>query len=247
MRARTAILVLFLLAAGARAAETPIPPAPTRWVTDTAGFVSAETARRLDARLEAYQRSTGHQLLVYIGRTTGGAPIEDWAVRAFEAWRVGRKGIDDGVVLFIMSDDRQVRIEVGYGLEPQVTDATASRIIREIIVPRIQAGDPDGAVTAGMDEIARAISGQGLSGALPPTGEPGGERGLSIWQMILFGVVALAFLILLVTHPSLAIFLLMNILSGGRRHGPHGGGGWGGGGFIGGGGRSGGGGASGRW
>ena len=82
------MLVFLLLAAFARAAETPIPPAPTRWVTDTAGFMSAEGLRSLDTQLEAYEHSAGHQLLVYIGKTTGGVPIEDWAVRTFQSWKV---------------------------------------------------------------------------------------------------------------------------------------------------------------
>src|SRR4029077_15366879 len=123
------------------AAETPIPPAPTQWVTDTAGFMSPGDAQALNSRLEDYERSTNHQLIVYIGQTTGDAPIEDWAVRAFAKWKVGRKGIDDGLVLFIMAKDQKLRFEVGYGLEPVVPDATAFRIIDDVIIPRIRAGD----------------------------------------------------------------------------------------------------------
>ncbi len=249
MRVGLPLLIALLLVAFARADETPIPSVPTRWVADTASFMSAEAVRSLDARLEAYEHSTGHQLIVYIGQTTGGMPIEDWAVRAFKAWKVGRQGLDDGLVLFIMSDDRKLRIEVGYGLEGQVPDAIASRIINEVIVPRIQAGERDSAVTAGMDAVVRVLSGQGFSdlpGAPPPERAPE-ERPLTIWRLIIFGIVGVFFLILLVTHPSLAIFLLVNILSGGRRGDSRGGGGWGGGGFSGGGGRSGGGGASGSW
>ena len=128
------------------AAETPIPAPPARWVTDTANFLSPETVRSLDERLANYQNTTGHQLIVYIAPTTGDAPIEDWAVRAFAAWKVGRKGLDDGLALFIMTQDHKLRIEVGYGLEPTITDAAASRIINEQMVPRIQAGHADDAV-----------------------------------------------------------------------------------------------------
>src|SRR5689334_24883002 len=103
--------------------------------------MSPGAASALDSRLQAYEQSTGHQLLVYIGQTTGDAPIEDWAVRAFAKWKVGRKGIDDGLVLFIMAADRKLRFEVGYGLEPIVPDVTASRIINDVIVPRIRSGD----------------------------------------------------------------------------------------------------------
>lgn len=259
MRTRISFLLLIFLVSVTlvRGDQTPIPPPPTRWVTDTAGFMSAEAARSLDGQLEDYERSTGHQLLVYIGKTTGGLPIEDWAVRAFEAWKVGRKGLDDGLVLFIMADDRKLRIEVGYGLEGQVPDAIASRIINEVIVPKIQAGDRNGAVTAGMDAVVRRLGGQGLSdlpSAMPPERAPEGKP-FTIWHLIIIGLIGIFFLILLVTHPSLAIALLINILASGRRSGTRGGGGWGGGGlsggfgggFSGGGGRSGGGGASGSW
>jgi uncharacterized protein len=78
-----------------RAETVPIPGSPTRWVTDTAGFLSPGAVNTLDARLQAYQQISGHQLLVYIAPSSGDAPIEDWAVRAFQKWKVGRKGLDD--------------------------------------------------------------------------------------------------------------------------------------------------------
>lgn len=246
MRIRLAIFVLLLWAMVTQAAETPIPPTPDRWVTDTVNFLSADIARSLDARLAAYERTSGHQLLVYIGKTTGDAPIDDWAARAFKAWQVGRKGLDDGLVLFLMADDRKLRIEVGYGLEAQVTDARASRIINEIMVPRIQAGNRDEAVTAGVEAIVQVTSGQGLPGAASPERAPD-EEPLTIWHWIFYGILGVAFVILLITNPSLAFWLLINILSSNRRNGSHGGSGFGGGGFSGGGGRSGGGGASGSW
>jgi uncharacterized protein len=226
-----------LLASFSGAAETPIPPVPDRWVTDTAGFLSAAARQDLDSRLAEFERSTGHQLIVYIGRTTGDAPIEDWGVRAFESWRVGRKGIDDGLVLYLMADDRRMRIEVGYGLEGTVTDAVAARIINEVMTPRLQAGDGDGAVRGAVDSLISVISGE------VETGKPNAPvtKPLSPLQVIFIGFMVLGFLVLLITHPTLAIWLLINIISGGR------GGGGGGGGFSGGGGRSGGGGASGSW
>jgi len=230
------------------AAETPIPPAPTRWVTDTAGFMSADAVRSLDSQLEAYERSSGHQLLVYIGKTTGGVPIEDWAVKAFQAWKIGRKGLDDGLALFIMSEDRRLRIEVGYGLEGQVPDAMASRIISEVIVPRVQAGDRDGAVANGMNAVAGVLAGGGLSSdsSQPQRAErSNGERPLTFGQLVVFGIIGALFLVLLATNPGLAIYLVASILSGNRDGSYRGGGG--GGGFGGGGGRSGGGGASGSW
>ena len=247
------------------AQDVPIPPTPTQWVTDTAGFLSPADVERLNDRLRTYEQQTQHQLIVWIGPTTGEVPIEDWANRAFEQWRVGRKGIDDGLALFIMARDRRLRIEVGYGLEAQVPDLLAKRIIDNTIVPRIRAGDNAGAIEAGLEALTQAI-GQPLpgQGAARPTGEA--PRPLTLGRLISFGVIALIVLIVFASSPGFAIWLLVSLLSGGNRRGGgrrgggwgggFGGGGWGGGGggwsgggggFGGGGGMSGGGGASGSW
>jgi uncharacterized protein len=222
-------------------------------VTDKSGFLSPATRQALDGQLEAYERASGRQFLVYIDRTTNGIPIEDFAVKAFAAWRVGRKGIDNGLVLFLFTEDRRLRFEVGYGLEDKLPDALAARIVRETIVPHIQGGRNDEAVTEGVRLALALIEGQAAPAATgmerAPEGQPSSGRGppahapLSIGQKIIFAILVIGFLILLVTNPSLAIYLLFSILSGGRG----GGSGGGGGGFSGGGGRSGGGGASGSW
>jgi uncharacterized protein len=234
--------IVLVSAALLYAAETPIPPSPTEWVTDNANFLSPEAVRSLDARLAAYEQATGHQLIVYIARTTGDDPIDDWAVHAFAKWKVGRKGLDDGLALFIMSQDRKMRIEVGYGLEAVVPDAIASRVINEVMAPRIQAGHNDDAVTAAIDSLTQTIGGQTGEPPPTPTPAPAQSKPLSLFQWIFYGVVGILFLALLITHPTLAFYLLATIMSGGRE-----GGGGGGGGFGGGGGRSGGGGASGSW
>jgi uncharacterized protein len=247
--AKTLARLLFAaVALAACEARAEVPAAPTRWVTDSAGFLSEGTRQELDGRLETYERQSGHHLLVWIGRTTGGEPLEDFTVRAFAAWKVGRKGFDDGLVLFVFADDRKVRVEVGYGLEGQVPDAIASRIIRETIVPRVQAGDRDGAIRAGVAALIAAVEGRvpapGPAAAGPPPARPPpAAPSLSIGQMVLIGLLVVGFLVLLVTNPTLAVYLLFSVLSGGRG----GGGGVGGGGYSGGGGRSGGGGASGSW
>jgi uncharacterized protein len=213
--------------------------------------MSPQAVASLDSQLEGYERSTGHQLIVWIGTTTGDAPIEDWAVRAFESWKVGRKGFDDGVALFIMSADRRLRIEVGYGMEGQVPDVIASRIINEVIVPRIQAGDRDGAVVSGTAALMRVMGGEPLPAQRPARG----PQSLTLGQLIVFGIIGIVILFVFLTNPTMAMWILASILSSGgdRRRdggwggGGFGGGGFGGGGFGGGGGRSGGGGASGSW
>lgn len=224
------------LALAVLAAVAATPPAPARWVTDTASFTSPATRTALDAKLEGYEHATGHQVVLWIGTTLDGAPLEDWAVRTFAAWKVGRKGIDDGVAIFVLADDRAVDIEVGYGLEDRLPDAVASRIIREVMAPRLRADDRDGALTAGVDAVLAAIEGRVWSGApaAPSTGP-------SVVMWILGGLAVLAMLIFAITHPRAALYLAWAILSTARR------GGGGGGGFGGGGGRSGGGGARGGW
>jgi uncharacterized protein len=235
--ARSVAAAIFLsVAPTAASAEVPIPPAPTAWITDTAALLPAQTVADVDARLRAYEKSSGQQILVYIAPSTGGASLEDWTVRTFARWKVGRKGLDDGLVLFLFPKDRTVRIEVGYGLEGTVPDALASRIVRETIEPQMRAGRPDQAVTLGVDRILRLTGGEApQDGASSANALP-----LSPVTLILFGLLIIGLLIVAIRSPMMALFLLMNIF-GGR------GGDMGGGGFSGGGGRSGGGGASGRW
>jgi uncharacterized protein len=252
LRRPFALLALALVLGGALAltpavprleAQAKLPPVPDRWATDQAGLLSRRTVEALDARLEDYERQTGHQVLVWIGRTIGdNAVLEDWAVRTFEAWKVGRKGIDDGLVLFILAEDRKIKIEVGYGLEDKVPDIYAFRVINNILVPGIRAARPDEAVEAAVTALIGYISGDTKAAGE----EPAPRRGPGAAKSIFGGILLLILLIIFITNPSFALWLLISILSGGGR----GGGGWGGGGgggFGGGGGRSGGGGASGGW
>jgi uncharacterized protein len=243
-----AVALAALLAAGAAAGParagdpTAIPAAPTEFVTDRAGFLSPAAASDLSRKLEDYERGTGHQVIVWIDKTTGAVPIDDWAVRAFKAWGVGRKGHDDGVAMFIFSDDRKLRIEVGYGVEDVLPDARAGRIIQNDMVPRIRAGDRDGAVKAGVDAVLAALG--GAPEPRRPQQNNGSPLGL-IFPVLFFIIV----FIVARRHPWVLLFLGSG---SGRRGGGWGGGGggWGGGGgggFSGGGGSSGGGGASGGW
>jgi uncharacterized protein len=217
-----------------------VPPAPSAWVTDAVGALSEPTRSSLDRRLSEYADTSGHQVLVWIGETAGGVPLEEFAARAFERWKVGRKGLDDGLVVFVLVKDRQVRIEVGYGLEDKVPDIVAGRIIRETMVPLLRAGNTDGAVSAGVEAVVAHIEGKPLPS--DGAGEDHAPLYLSPLQIVLLLIGGIAFLAFLATHPALAAFLLVNLLSrqGRGRGGSRGG-------FTGGGGRSGGGGASGSW
>ena len=241
---RWALLLFAWLVVAGNAYEAA-PPAPERWVTDTAGVLSAVERDDLDARLQAYEQQTGHQVIVWVGRTAGEGSVEDFAVRAFEAWKVGRAGEDDGVALFVLVDDRKVRIEVGYGLEDRVTDLAAARIIRDAIVPRIVDGDFDGAIRGGTEGIVDTI--EGREGALPlgttTARAPDDGEGVGVGSTIATALLGLVILILFIRRPSLGLFVLGSMLGRGGGGGRRGGGG----GFSGGGGRSGGGGATGGW
>jgi uncharacterized protein len=225
-------------------------------VTDNAGLLTTATRESLDQQLAAYNQSSGHQVIVWIGTTTGAAPLEDWTIRAFTAWKVGRKGLDDGLALFIFAGDRKVRIEVGYGLEGTVTDAVASRIEREIIVPHLKSGDGDGAVTGGVQALLAAIGGAQSAQTAQPSETGAGSSGL--W-VLLWLFIVIMFIVLVTRSPAFAGWSAYTIGSG-RRYGGYGpsvwggysgggfgGGGFGGGGFSGGGGMGGGGGASASW
>ena len=251
MRRLLAVLAgvwVMALATPGWAAETPIPPAPTTWVTDTASLLSPATRDALERRLSAYNAATGHQVIVWIGTTTGDAPLEDWTIRAFTKWKVGRKKLDDGLALFMFTQDRKVRIEVGYGLEGVVTDAIASQIIRNEIVPRMRAGDADGAVTAGVNALLSTIGGE--QGASPTPYGGGGSSDIIGYLVLAFCFVFFALIVSALRrsgrHHTIGSGPVIFGWGGGWSGGSSGGGG-GFGGFSGGGGGGGGGGASGGW
>lgn len=242
-----AIGVLLVVVFALARAETPLPPAPSAWITDTDGLLAPQTVADVDARLRAYERNSSRQIIVYVTPTTGGASLEDWTARAFAHWKIGRKGLDDGVALFIFPRDRTVRIEVGYGLESAVPDALASRVVRETIVPELRAGNPDRAVTLGVERIvglatASRSSGANAAGSTSDSDTTNAlaSRPLTPLELILIGLVIVVLVIFAIRSPTAALFLLVNIFGGRGRMSSEGG-------FSGGGGRSGGGGASGRW
>jgi uncharacterized protein len=248
-----ALLLFPLLAVSPRLAVSAVelPPAPKSWVTDDAEFISEATRSELDATLQAYEKQTGHQVVVWIGKSIEGADLADFQARLFQAWKPGRKGQDDGALLIVLAQDRKIAIEVGYGLEGQLTDATSSSIINDLMVPELKAGNPDAAVRAGVQGMLSAIEGKAvtLKSQDPQHTSRNTRAPPSKGSLILMGLLGIGFLFLLITNPSLAIYLLMVLGSGGRGGGGSGFGGGGGGfgGFSGGGGRSGGGGARGSW
>ena len=153
--------LLLLFPATLVGAQVPVPALRSP-VTDLTSTLTAQQRESLDATLRAFEARKGSQVAVLIVPTTQPETIEQFGIRVAEKWKLGRKKIDDGAILIIAKDDRTLRIEVGYGLEGALTDATSKRIISEVIVPRLRQGDFDAAVRDGVDSIMRVVDGEAL-------------------------------------------------------------------------------------
>ena len=137
-------------------------PEVGEYVTDNTGTLSQEEKNSLINKLRTFKEQKGSQVILVMVNSTGLEPIEDYSIRLVEKLKVGREGIDDGVLLLVAKEDRKLRIEVGYGLEGALPDITANRIINEIIVPRFRNGDFYGGVSAGLDAIIHVVEGEPL-------------------------------------------------------------------------------------
>jgi uncharacterized protein len=247
-------LVTLFVPAPALALE---PPSLAGRVNDHARLLPEDRRQALERVLQAHEERSGHQFAVLTIPSLEGDPLEDFSLRAVEKWKLGRKKVDDGLLLLVVQRERKVRIEVGYGLEGSITDAKSSRIIRNLMVPEFRKGDYARGIELAVGELV-ALDG-GPAPPAPARGKGGSARRAPV---------ALLSLLL----PFLGIFLLLRALGG--RGGPRGsrgvywggalggtlgggfgsygggsrgGGGGGFGGFSGGGGGFGGGGASGSW
>ena len=142
-------------------AEVAVPPLTAR-VTDLTGTLTPAQRESLENELRAFEARKGSQIAVLIVPTTQPEAIEQYSIRVTDAWKLGRKGVDDGALLLIAKNDRKLRIEVGYGLEGVIPDAIANRIIDEIIVPFFKQGDFYGGIHAGVARMIRLIDGEPL-------------------------------------------------------------------------------------
>jgi uncharacterized protein len=260
------VAVLLLLGSLAPALfAKDVPAAPAQWFTDEAGLVSSSDAAALNEKLRAFEQSSGAQFIIYVFRSLDGDPLEDFTIRCAEKWKVGNKKYDNGLILFVFKDERKFRIEVGYGLEGAVTDAFASRVERDYLVPHFRQGDYAGGLNAGADALMAKIRGEEPAHEPVNPQTPSGRRGSS--NTLPSGLILLIIIFALFILPRLFLprrgsgcggcFWPMFFLGGGGRGTTFGGGfggggggfggGFGGGGFSGGGGGFGGGGASGGW
>ncbi|HLY01111.1 MAG TPA: TPM domain-containing protein [Candidatus Cybelea sp.] len=243
----TLALVALLYAVPAIAAGVgfTIPPTPARYVTDNANALSESARASLENELHAYESATGHQIIVWIGQTTGDVPLETWTGETADHWKIGRRGKDDGAVLFLFMQDHKARIEVGYGLEGALTDADSFRIINRVIRPKMRANDVDGAVSDGVAAMLKTIT-PSYNGVAAPAEEtqPVTMTDKDAFVLVILGLIFFFAIVAIVMKGTRGGYL---VTGGGFGGGGFGGGGFGGGGFSAGGGGFGGGGASGGW
>jgi uncharacterized protein len=248
--------VVAVLTAAAPAAQSPLPPPPKDYVLDESGILDPSQKALLSAELAQFERQTSDQIWVCVlPDVPEDYAMEDFTQRTAEAWGVGRKEKDNGIVLFVFPNSRQLRIEVGYGLEGAVPDALANNIINREIVPSFRAGDMGGGIIRGVSALMDAArgeyegSGRTLAEEQAQSGEPSAT--------VIFWIILIIILIVIIqrshgnggtvyTPRGRRDVFFPGGYGGGFGRGGFGGGGFGGG-SIGGGGGFGGGGASGRW
>ena len=159
--ARALLFALTICGSLLASAQVAVPPL-TGHVIDQTGTLSAEQKATLEQTLTAFEARKGSQLAVLMVGSTAPEAIEPYALRVAEQWKLGRKKIDDGAILVVAKNDRALRIEVGYGLEGALNDATSKRIIEETILPRFKQQDFYGGITAGVGQIIRVVDGEPL-------------------------------------------------------------------------------------
>jgi uncharacterized protein len=195
--ARACLLALLLCWGSTALADVAVPPLVGRVVDQTATLSSGDVDA-LQQTIRAFEASKGSQIAVLMVPTTQPETIEQYSIRVAEAWKIGRKKYDDGVLLVVAKNDRKLRIEVGYGLEGALTDATSKRIIDEIITPSFRRGDFAGGISLGVTTMMRIIEGEKLPAPPPPPSPPPQQYG-SNWLtnhidpgFLFFGIIVLA-------------------------------------------------------
>jgi uncharacterized protein len=182
---RTLVFVFLAFPAWAQVAVPPYS-AP---VVDLTKTLTREQQAALSRMLQEFEARKGSQIAVLLVPTTQPEEIEQYAIRVAEQWKTGRKSVDDGAIMVVAKNDRAVRIEVGYGLEGALNDATANRIIREAVLPRFREGDFYGGINAGVDRMMRVIDGEPLPEPAAPQPQVGGGLGQSLPILLMLGLV----------------------------------------------------------
>lgn len=186
LRLFAALWLALLPLAGQCAADlVAIPPLKAR-VTDLTGTLSGDQAAALEADLARFEKSRGSQIAILLVPTTQPEAIEAYSIRVVESWKLGRQGVDDGILVLVAKNDRRLRIEVGRGLEGAVPDAVAKRIVAEVIGPRFKEGDFYGGLRAGVAKLQSAMAGEALP---PPKSASQSRGGMDIETLLVVGLV----------------------------------------------------------
>jgi len=203
---KAALLTLALLLVGHVPARAQVAvPKYEALVVDLTGTLTAAQQSSLDEKLTAFKARKGSEIAVLILPTTEPEDIAQFGIRLAEAWKTGRKKVDDGAIFIVAKDDREMRVEVGRGLEGALTDITTSRILNETVVPLFKQGDFFGGVNAGVDQILRVVDGEPLPApdqAWQPSGDGGGSHLVSL---LIAGFIGLNFLRNFIGRAPLAL------------------------------------------
>ncbi len=183
------LLIVAGMVGSAVAAEGDLQPVPklAKRVTDTTASLSAADEARIEGRIKAFEAAKGAQIAVLIVATTQPEPVFDYATRVFEDWKLGRKGVDDGVLLVVAKSDRKLQILTGPGISGSLTDAMSKRIISEVIAPRFRAGDYADGIDAGVAKMIAVIDGEALP---PPPKKRVASQGGGYENFIMLGIFA---------------------------------------------------------
>jgi uncharacterized protein len=217
LRRLVALTVLLFACALAQAQQLAAIPPLTGPVIDTTATLDAATKQRLEARALALQQRKGSQLQVLVIPTTQPEDIAQYATRAYDQYKLGRTGTNDGLLLVVAKDDHRARIEVGYGLEGAIPDAIAIRVITEYMTPKFRAGDFNGGLTDATGELVKLIDGEALPPPMVEQRRPRGGRGggflFALFAAFIVAQIARAFLS---PVPSVVRGLLGAVAAGGR-------------------------------
>lgn len=172
-------------------------PKPVGHVNDFAGILPKDMSNRLEAKLRTYKTETSNEVSVVTVKTLGGMSVEDYTIRLAKAWGVGNKKKDNGVVFLIAPNDRRCRIEVGYGLEPKLTDIQAKRIIESVVIPKFKQGQMPSGIEAGAESILLSLTGKlaPAAPAAPSENDPGGGVVLIIFGVVIGVVILIAVMV----------------------------------------------------
>jgi uncharacterized protein len=196
-------LVLAFLGASqaprAHAAQIPLPPRPAQYATDRAQVFPPDQLAALNQKLADFERATSNQVIVYVDRSLPpGTSLEEMGATAIREWGVGQKGKSNGVVLFVFTTDRTLRLEVGYGLEGVLPDARARQITSDVVKPFLKRGDTAGGIEAGVEAVFAAVRGEGFQGTGRTAAESARGRAPGGYPLALVVLVVVGVSILLV-------------------------------------------------